>query len=140
VTLQGEIREAQALLRAKLEERKKLEAEIALLEAELEGAALLLANTPSLRRRGRRGRRLRVLAPFREGSAVGLAVAILRDAREPLRIVDIIERLRDAGHSVTKATLAANISRALKQHRIFEQVGKGTFGLKEWGVDTATLG
>src|SRR2546428_5326925 len=108
MALQGEIREILALLRAKEDERRKLDVEIAALRSELEAAWALLANTPAGKKRIRRTRRRPSHPAYKPESSVGRAIDVLREAKEPLHIDTIVERIQAAGYPVAKTTLAGN--------------------------------
>ena len=137
MNLQGQIRELREAIRAKEDEIKKAQAEVAMLRAELEGAALLLKDVPISKRR-LRSRRAPKPFELKPGSSLALAVEVLREQKHPLRLDMIVERVQEGGNKVVKSTLASNVSRAIKNNRLFVRVGKGMIGLQEWGADELT--
>ncbi len=129
------IKEIQGQIKAKKQEVKTAQAELEELEAELEGARLLLKNSSSRRRRRSSNKRAfssQPEIPYKLESSVGRAVEVLREAKHPLRIDELIQAIRGHGYEVNKGTLVGNLSRYVKEQKIFFKPERSRYGLVEW--------
>ena len=59
-------------------------------------------------------------------------MAVLRQAGKPLHIKEIIRGIEAGGHKVMKTTVIGNLSRYVKDKRVFYRAGISTYGLLEW--------
>ena len=64
-------------------------------------------------------------------SSIGLTVSVLREAATPLYIDEIIKRIAENGHKVKKTTLVGNLSRYIKDKKVFYRAAPNTYGLVE---------
>ena len=71
---------------------------------------------------------------IRPDSAVGQAVAVLRDAAKPLHIDEIVKRVTAKGGAPNKASLVSSLHRHAKKRSVFVKTKKpGEFGLLALG-------
>ncbi len=86
--------------------------------------------------RVRKGKRLRV-HPMRgkvnPKSAIGHAVAVLRDRMNPLHLDEILSGVHKRGGQAKKASLGSSLAKMSKHGQIFYRASQpNTFGLIEW--------
>lgn len=62
-------------------------------------------------------------------SSVGRMVTVLERAGKPIHIDDAIRQIEAEGHQVNKATLVGNLSRYIKDKRVFYRAAPSVFGL-----------
>jgi hypothetical protein len=115
---------------------KAMEAEIQRLYADLEEARRALKAEPGKRRlRNRKGSRVRHPAldrePYKPDSSVAWAVEVLREKGSDLHVDVIVDQIRDKGHKVEKSTLVGNLSRYVKEGKVFTRPSRSHYGLVE---------
>ncbi len=77
-----------------------------------------------------RTRRTARKRPIRESSTVGWARRVLRTARRPMHIDEILKLIAQmTGRSVSKATLVSNLSRYVKAGDTFRRMAPNTYEL-----------
>lgn len=117
---------------------KEKQAQIAQLQAELDEArALLLGTSAPLKS----GTRIAQGEPgTKSGNSTELAVAVLREAREPLHVNVILTRISQRfGQTVKYATLVGNLARLVKARKTFHRFGPNVYGLIEWSKEGQQL-
>jgi len=67
---------------------------------------------------------------------------VLREAKRPMRVMDIVSRLEELGVKTTaKKGLMPNVSTAMKRRPdLFARKGRGVYGLKEWLITQSEEG
>lgn len=70
--------------------------------------------------------------PYKPDSSVAWAVDVLREADQDLHIDVLVERIRAKGHEVEKPTLLGNLSRYVKDGKVFTRHSRSHYGLLEW--------
>ena len=77
--------------------------------------------------------------PPRSTGSVQWTEEVLRDAKKPMHVNDIIAAInRRFGTSVQYSTLVGNLARLVKSKRTFRRYGRNVFGLLEWAEPEET--
>lgn len=133
MALAGAIKEIQDQIKAKKAAIKLAQAELYELETELASAWALLKNSaPRGRRPLRKPRAGSVGVSYKIDSSVGHAVEVLREVKHPLHIDALVQSIRERGHEAQKTTLVGNLSRYVRESKIFSKPERSHYGLLEW--------
>lgn len=131
--LEAELAEARTLLTGEV--RPKPQAARAQEQPTVTGRRRKAAPPRSRRARSRRAKIVGVKVAKGEivpTSSVGRTVRVLKRAGKPLPIDDIVREIEAEGDTVNKTTLFGNLSRYIKDKRVFYRAAPGVYGLLEF--------
>ncbi|MGE4057052.1 MAG: hypothetical protein AB7F99_19885 [Vicinamibacterales bacterium] len=130
-----ELRRELADYEAKRQELNKLESELRMITAVLQGhtAGLIFNSKPKSRHGFVGGKRAK---PIQKGSSVWWSAKVLFNQGKPMHINEILKRIaRESGETFKKPTVVSNLSRYVKYGDTFNRPMPNVFGLIDFTKD-----